>query len=178
VTLAAPSTAVFMLDALAGANTWCVYEHHLIRNDGMPPEVIFVGSTRLSDLFSCKDARMNSDWLPLMNAYGPSGPKIMIRIIATTDDPVEANNTAIRHLRTFDKTPRCNLHGFNNYRRTAFIMCSNGKLYTSQVEAATELGIKQPAISRVLRGGAQHASGYSFTYATQEDIDRYARTGQ
>jgi hypothetical protein len=140
---------------------WCVYEHWITVTAGEPPELIYVGACRLSEVFDMRQAKNNSDWTAIMAV----DREIMLTIIMTTPDQREAMNASIRHTKTRPTMPRCNLHGFNMFGQSRRLLCSNGEQYENQTIAARTLGLNQGAISRHLKGELQSVKGYTFTYA-------------
>jgi hypothetical protein len=146
------------------ADTYCVYEHLMVTTPGAPPSVIFVGSCKLIDVFRMRDARNNSYWTTLTSAGAP----VMIRIIMTAQDGKTARDGAVKHVRSLNPMPVCNVHGFNMFGSQRAILCSNGQTYQSQSEAAAALGVTQSAISQNLRGTLSGVKGYTFTYAERQ----------
>jgi hypothetical protein len=159
-----PQDAMINITPATVADVWCVFEHMMVMKPGQPPEVVFVGTCKLIDVFRLREARANSYWTTLTSAGAP----VMIRIISTMDDRKTAYETAIRHVRTFDPVPVCNMHGYNLYGSQRQILCSNGQVYNSQSEAAADLNITQSAISQQLAGKLASVKGYTFTYGGKQ----------
>ncbi len=142
------------------ADQYCAYEHHLIVTPGQPPEIIMVGSCKLTDVYRLIDGKTNSDWAGIF----ANGGSVMVRIIAVGDNKVDMRRFAATHARSLPKMPRCNQHGYNVRGITRRIICNNGIEYESQAKAAMELGISQSAISRHLRGELGSVNGFTFFY--------------
>lgn len=143
------------------AEPWCVYEHHVALEAGQPPQVIHVGACRLIDAFRLGDARQNTEW----QAIFEHGGHVLVRIVSTTDNRMEAIQAARAHLATFNPMPRCNMHGYNARGTARPVRCSNGITYRTQSEAANALGITQSAVSQHLAGHIKSAGGFTFEYA-------------
>lgn len=133
-------------------NAWCVYEHRLHKPGGEPSEVIFVSWCKLNEVYNLTYAARNSEWKKLS---ATPGVFIYVKIIATGTES-DCRNAAVRHMRTFDPMPICNLKGVDTTLVSRRIGCSNGKEYESQTDAATQLGIPQGMISRHLNAGPNH----------------------
>jgi hypothetical protein len=141
-------------------DAWCVYEHYTL-TPGEPPQLIYMATCPLIDIYRMREARDNSEWSAVTN----NGTiPIMCRIVATTDDMNEARDFAIRHIKSFPNMPRCNLHGYNMHKSARRLMCSNGKEYATQSDAARDLGVNQSAISQHLQGRLRSVKGFTFTY--------------
>lgn len=157
--------ATIILDTVDPWKTWCVYEHLAQLEAAKPPVVVLVGACKLHDLTRLTDGRRNSEWLRLF----ANGGSVMIRIVATTDIPVEARALAATHMRTYDPMPRCNLHGYSTKNSSTSIREeTTGQVYSSQSAAGAALGISGSAISRHLRGDLKHVGGYVFRYVNND----------
>lgn len=153
-----------IINTLVAHETWCVYEHLMVMQDGQPPTVIYVNTCKLSDVYRLSQARQNSEWLKLTKI----NPTIMVRIIATGDNRHEMGRVATKHSRSFNPMPQCNLRGFRMRGGRGMINCSNGMQYRTQAEAALATGFTQSAISKCLRADVSHVGGLVFTYAESE----------
>lgn len=137
---------------------WCAYEHHV------PPQIVYVNTCKLTDLFKLADARDNSEWFKMF----ANGGGIMIHLLLITDSRHRAVETAIARAKSLTPMPRCNLHGWNMKTSARPILCSNGKTYSTQREAADELKLDQGNLSKHLRGELKTVGGYTFAYASPE----------
>jgi len=144
---------------------WCVYEHYMQTGlPGTPPELIYIATCNLSDVFEMREARNNSDWCDL----AALNPGVLIRIVMTTQDQTEAFNAAVRHMRSFPAMPRCNVHGYNVFGSNRAILASDGREFASQAEAARALGCSQAAISLHMNRKLDHVKGIKLTYKTKD----------
>lgn len=156
--------ASIVIDAQNGNHQWCVYEHHVVLEEGAPPTMILVGACKLNEVFNMTDGKTNSEWAKVF----ANGGKLLLRIVAVADDKPEA----VRHAQGImrDKQPICNLRGFDlKTQRNAIKCLTNGRRYNSQSEAANDLGINQGQLSRHLRGTGKHVNGFVFAYAPPEE---------
>ena len=162
MTLTQTDTCSLVVDARTSSYDWCVYEHHVVLNEGDPPTVIQVGAAKLTEVFHLSDGKRNSEW----SAIFANGGKLLLRIVATTDDKREAHKHAQTLMRKY--RPLCNLRGFDLKGQQNAILClTNGVRYETQAAAAEALGLAQSQISRHLRGGPNHVGGFVFAYAPQ-----------
>lgn len=143
---------------------WCAYEHWATLQPGQPPQCIFVGATRLVDVYKLNDGRNNSQWAKIF----ANGGSVLIKIIATGADRSEIINAAVRASRSHEPAPICNIQGFNMAGSLRRIACSNGEIYDNQAHAAMALGTHQSAISRHLGGHSAHVKGHTLTYVGAE----------
>lgn len=144
---------------------WCVFEYQAVLSEGAPPTVIMVGATRLNDVFTLSDGKSNSQWQEIFK----NGGKLLLRIVATSPDKHECFRHAHQLMR--EHNPICNMKGrsLKNARRP--IVCINTDVrYETQALAAADLGLAQSAISRHLRGGQKHVSGFMFAYVDSENV--------
>lgn len=140
---------------------WCVYEHQAVLTVGDPPVTVFIGASRLMEVFHMNDARRNSEWRKMFD----KGGQVLVRIVGITHDRAEAFRVASEMIRNNDVRPRCNALGYNTSGARRPIVClENGKRYESQLAAAEDLGIYSSTISRQLRGLANTAQGFRFAY--------------
>lgn len=152
--------AAIVIDAAQSASLWAAYEHQAQFEAGKPPEVVFVGVCRLTDVYRMIEGQRNSEWLRI---FGRGGA-VLVRIIATATERGEAMRHAQAHAKSFPTLPRCNLHGVNLKGVARRVICSNGKTYDSQKHAADALGVSASAISRHIRGELNTVGGYTFAY--------------
>lgn len=152
--------AIIYTPATPESDMWCVYEHSIKASDPTaPPKVIYINACKLNDVFRMSEAHNNSEWARLTTF----NPLIMIRITAVTTDRAEAMKEAQKQIRSHNPMPDCNLRGYNMFGRSNAILCSNGKEYPNQLEAANALGLSQSAISQQLRGKLKSVKGYTFS---------------
>jgi hypothetical protein len=137
-------------------NLWCAYEHHC------PPHIIYVNACKLIDVFKLAEARDNSEWFRMF----ANGGAMMIHLLLITDSRHRAVETAIARAKSLPTMPRCNLHGWNMKTAARPILCSNGKTYSTQREAADDLHLDQGNLSKHLRGKLKNVGGYTFAYAS------------
>ena len=156
--------ASVVVDTRNVAETFVVFEHQVAFMPNQPPEVILVGSCRLMDLYKLRDPRNNSEWAEIFKRGGT----VLVRIVAVSDNRLEAQRYAMQHMRSFPAMPRCNARGYNSRRVSRPIIChSNSQKYRSQKHASDEMGISQSVLSRHLAGELQHAGGHVFSYASE-----------
>lgn len=141
-------------------DVWCVYEHHMVFKQGAPPELVYVASCKLTDLFQMREARSNSEWARLAT----QNLLFQIRVVATANNKSEAFTIMDRHMRKMPQMPRCNLHGFSMFRANRQIICGDGRKFASQAEAARALGCSQGAISQHLNGHIPSIKGVKLAY--------------
>lgn len=139
---------------------YCIFEHLMVMEPGQPPVVIYVNICKLIEVFKLTISRQNSEWVRLTSI----NPKIMVRIVATGEDRQEMMRNAMKHARSFNPMPICNLRGFKIRGGNGIIKCSNGMEYRTQMEASTATGCSQSAISKCLRGDIAQVGGLVFTY--------------
>lgn len=150
----------------SGANTlpdlYCVYEHYMSfsADPTQAPELVYVGTCKLIDVYQMRDARNNSDWI----ALAANGYPLLVRVIHTTADRHAALSTAVRHVKSFLTMPRCNLHGYNMFGSNRTLIGSDGREFANQAEAARALGCSQSAISQHIKGSLSNIKGYKLTF--------------
>lgn len=152
-----------VVPAITTEPLYCVVEHQAVFEPGSPPEIVYVHFCKLNDVYRFNYARQNTEWQRLFG----SGGEILVRILAYDTDIVAIRNHALEYIRSLPKKPVCNLHGLNTKGAGRSILCSNGKTYASQHDAAEDLGIPQSSISRHLSGHLQHVGGFTFCYTRQ-----------
>lgn len=145
---------------------YCVYEHYMSNEPGLPPTLIFVGVDKLSDFIAMPNARNNTLWAKMTER---GSKPLMIRLLAVTDDWREARDHAVKHIASLATGPICNVQGYNVSGARRPIICSNGIEYPSQLEAAKALGVSQSAISQHLRGFGKSVGGFTFAYKGHAD---------
>lgn len=155
-----PCDASVVVNVRPEAPLWAAYEYQAVLDPSEPPTVIYVGASTLANVYQLREGRTNSEFVKIF----ANGGHVLVRVIATGERG-DVIRFAQQHMRTFDPLPRCNLHGFNVKGRNRAVMCSNGKTYPSQLEAARALGVSQSAISQCLGGRISHVNGMTFTYA-------------
>ena len=143
------------------ANQWCVYEHLAQFEPGKPPEVVFVNACKVLNVYRMTEGRRNTEWQRMFSG----GAQIQVRIVAVTDDKYEAIRYIAKHVATLPELPRCNLRGVSTKGVARPILCSNGKTYKTQTDAADDLGIHASAISRHIRGYGRTVNGYTFEFS-------------
>lgn len=158
-----PSDTLFPIGTPAdlAAKLWCVYEHHAFTSADEPPEIIYVNACPLADVFKMNDAYNNSDWLKV-TGHGNDRP-IMIRVIATTPEKLEALAFMNKHVRSFATMPRCNMFGYTMAGSTRPILCSDGREFANQTEAADALGVSQALVSLAVNGKRRSVRGFTLT---------------
>jgi hypothetical protein len=157
-----PCDSSLIINVRPEAPIWAAFEYQASLEPGTPPTVIYVGAAILADVYRLVEGRTNSEFVKLF----ANGGHVLVRIIAT-GERIEIIRFAQQHMRTFDPMPRCNVHGFNIKGISKAVMCSNGKTYPSQTEAARDLGVSQSAISQCLGGKISHVNGLTFSYALE-----------
>lgn len=141
--------------------TWCAFEiTHQPPNEA--PSIIFVAACKLSEVFSLRQALNNSEFRRIVTPGTPIG----IRIFATGLDRHAVYRDAQNRMEAFPTRPICNLRGFkiSTPGRSRNIKCSNGKTYRNQTEAAADLGVHQPTISRHMSGMSKNVRGETLWY--------------
>ena len=146
---------------------FCVYEHSAIIRPGDPFETVFVGVCRLHELFTMREAFANTEWVRLTDNGAAT---VTIKIVAISNDVVEAQNFAFMHLRSFPEWPRCNKLGYNMHKTARTVVCSDGREFESQVAAAHAIGITPSAMSQHMRGQLKTVRGFRFAY--KKDISQ------
>ncbi len=159
MTVTAQPSSLTIVTPQGCADDWCLFEHSIIVNQGEPPQVIYVGTCRLRDVYKLIEARRNSEWRRIVTDRTP----LFLRILQTGDKG-EMIRASASQVRTYPAFPRCNLVGHDAFAMTKALICSNGETYKSQADAADSLGVSQSAISRHLRGEVRHVRGYTFAY--------------
>lgn len=140
-------------------NLYAVYEHVLA--DG---KVIFINLCRLTEVFTLKQARDNSEWRKLF----ANGGGMFINIIHTTNDEIEGRNFASKRIAELGYRPHCNLYGHDLRVHNRRIRCSNGEIYNSQSDAARALGLHQGNLSKHMKGFSKTIGGYWFEYVDDD----------
>jgi hypothetical protein len=156
--------ASLIIDAAKVTRLWCAYEHSAQFEPGKPPEVVFVGVTKLTDVYRLIEGQRNSEWLRI---FGHGGA-VLVHIIGTGESRSDMMRMAMERAKSFPTLPRCNMHGVNLKGTARRIICSNGKTYESQKEAADSLGISSSSISRHLRSELKSVGGYTFAYEVSQ----------
>lgn len=150
----------------ADTPTWCAYE--ISYQDGTaPPTIIFVSACKLQEVFTIRPAMNNSEFRKIVKP----GAVVGIRIFATGTNVHAIRRAAQERLEAFPSRPICNARGFrvSTPGRARPIRCSNGKTYRNQNEAALDLGVQQPTISRHLAGFAQSVAGETLWYKGERE---------
>ena len=156
--------AAVVVETIRPFDMWCVYEHQVVMTEGEPPQVIMIGTCRLTEVYKLVDGKRNTEWGKIFR----NGGSVLVRIRATSDDKREAYRYAQDLLRDSNPRPLCNLKGYNARMMGRRIECvNNGQTYRSQSEAAQALGLHQSSISRHMNGELEHAGGYRFVYCTK-----------
>ena len=137
-----------IVDAINAREIYCVFEHQMVMEPGQPPVVIYVNMCKLIEVYKFTLSRGNSEWVRLTSI----NPTIMVRIVATGEDRQAMQREAMKHARSFNPMPHCNLRGFKVRGGNGTIRCSNGMEYRTQMDAAAATGCSQSAISKCLRG--------------------------
>lgn len=149
-----------IIDTAIGVDHWAAFEVHATLTEGAPPEIIYVNACKLHDVYKLTQARINSEFARMF----ANGGMVMVHIIATGNDRREIIEYALRHQKSLPLPPRCNVVGHLMTQAHRIIICSNGKEYKSQTDAALALGVAQSAISRHLRGDLATVKGYTLSY--------------
>ena len=139
-------------DVMTAGNLWCVYEHISPANG----EIVYVSTCKLTDVFHMHQGHNNSEWRNLIE----TDPRMIIRIVAVTDDNVAAFNEARRIINAKQPQPRCNLYGYNLTGSQGVIVCNDGRIFMTQGEAARALGCSQSSVSQHLSGKLDSVKGF------------------
>jgi len=145
---------------------YCAYEHKVQMTADAPPETIYVGVCRLTDVYRMGDGNRNSEWQGIF----ARGGQVLIRIFATSTDRHELTMLATQHMRSLPNIPRCNLRGVKTRGRGRAVWCSNGEVYPNQIDASVRTGVPQSQISRVVNGYAPTAHGLVFRLAKPSEV--------
>lgn len=167
MTITKHNTCAIVVDIRTSTDDWCVFEHHVVLNEGEPPTIILIGACRLTDVYRLVPGKTNSEWVNLF----ANGGQVLVQIIATTDDKQEAFKYAMQRVNSLDPTPLCNLRGHSLRTVKRAIVCmQNKRRYDTQQEAASDLGIHASSISRHLNGLISHAQGFTFAFETSGEV--------
>lgn len=158
--------ASIILDTSPDRPMYCVYEHYASFEMGKPPELIFVGASKITTLLHFQEARKNTEWARMLGYGG----QVMVRIIATGEDLRECQRYAIQHLNQLPRYPRCNMRGTERRGVARAIQCSNGQVFQSQKEAARVMGVTESALSRHLNNLQQNVGGLRFHYIDPKKV--------
>jgi len=163
MTLTKHNACALVVDTITSTEDWCVFEHHVVLKEGEPPTIVLVGACKLPDVYRLVSGKTNSEWVKLFS----NGGKVLVQVIATTEDKQEAFRLAAERVAAIEPTPVCNLRGHSLRSAARSIVCvNNGRRYNTQQDAASDLGIHASSISRHLNGQIAHAQGFTFTYGT------------
>ncbi len=166
MTLTRHSSSALVVDTKTSTEDWAVVEHHAVLQENEPPTIVMVTACKLVDVYRLADGKVNSEWAKIFR----HGGQVMVQIVATTDEKTEAFKHAQERIRDIVPTPVCNMRGHSlKTARRAIICHQNERRYNSQAEAAADLGIHAPSISRQLNGHARQAQGFTFAYAAPEE---------
>ncbi len=157
--------ASIIFESSQALTVWCLFEHLARLDASKPPEVVFVGVTKLAEVYKLIEGQRNSEWMRIFGAGGV----IMVRIVGTSTDRSAIHRAATEHARSLPTMPRCNLHGINLKGMSRRLICSNGKVYDNQKAASNALGVAASSISRHLRGELKSVGGYTFAYEVKRD---------
>lgn len=146
-------------------NLHCVFEHSMQSTPNDPPQKLFVSACKLTDLLTMREAINNSEWARVTNN---GKHPIIITIIAICNTALEANRAAFTYMQSLPEWPHCNKHGFNLDRSSRRIMCSDGREFNNQDEAARAIGCTPSALSQHMRGKLPHVKGYRFEYLNRK----------
>lgn len=141
---------------------FCSYEHHMVFTPGDPPTLVFVHACKLTDVYLMREARSNTDWVLLAEQNYP----LIINVTNTFDSLADAINHVQRQVKAMPAPPRCNLHGYNMASMRRIIVCSDGREFGNQSEAARAIGVSQSAISQHMKSKTSTVKGYKLAYKT------------
>lgn len=137
---------------------WCVYHHH-----DADDKIAYIGVCKLIEVFSCPDARQNSEWI---KRFGGGKEALIIKIALTSVDEVQCNNARFRHVKELN--PVCNMIGFSYFGAKVRIICNEtGEEFESVSEAARVHNLTQSALSSHLNQKPGHRSVKGKTYRKQ-----------
>lgn len=105
-------------------------------------QLIYIGLTELENLFTCPDARENPYWQEVVK----ENEQILVRPVMIGKHHTVLNEY-LRRLSLQEK-PYCNTYikPWKGHRNVA-IICSDGRIFKSQAEAALALGVPQSRVS-------------------------------
>lgn len=138
---------------------YAIFEHHAVMVEGQPPELIFIGHDRLSEIYKLLTPRKNTEWSRIY----ANGGSVMVRIVAITNDKQEAIRYVLARIRNAEKIPICNRRGLNIRGGAQAIECiETGERFASQREACEAFGIREPNMTRHMQGLALTVGGMTF----------------
>lgn len=155
--------ATVLMNTASDVITYCVFEHYAVLDPSKPPELIYVGTGKLATVLMHTDARKNTEWQRLFAAGGT----LMVRIIATSENARDCQIYAVQHMKQMARMPRCNLHGSARRGLKRAVQCSDGRVFSSQKEAALQCGITESVLSRHMNNMVPHVNGLRFTYVPE-----------
>lgn len=125
----------------------CLYHVHRRQPNGGPPEMFYIGIALLKDVFNLIDAYKSTVWRHEIT----KDEELLITLIATTPDYIEARNLHHDHYKKFQ--PRANQRGRMSNRGLS-ITCVEGpyigRIWPSLTIASRETGIHQTTLSNHL----------------------------
>lgn len=132
---------------------YCVYMHRY----GPDDTLIFIGVDRLIHVFSCPEARNNSEWC----AITQSKETLQINIVATGTHGV---CLSLRSQLLLQHQAICNIRGRHVGGATVIECVETEQRYATQTEAARATGVSQSAISAHLRGDERFKTVKGLTF--------------
>lgn len=89
------------------------------------------------------------------------------------------NNTYNDRAIKSGKKNKKSLFNSNTKFRSKPVLChQNSKIYMSQTQAGKHLNVNDGNIGKVIKGIYKHTGGYTFSYATKEDINNYTKNNK
>jgi hypothetical protein len=148
---------IFIMSHSELLNTHVVYEHQVFRSTAEPPISLFIGVTRMAELFQFSDARRNSEWLRYVTPDRP-----LITIVHATGDYNQCSN--YRRKLVIEKKPFANLRGFDASMSMRVRCLEDGKIYDTVTDAARNYDASISAVSNHLNGkpGFKSVKGHTF----------------
>lgn len=116
---------------------WATYSHW---NSERP---IFIGATKLTEVFMMTTARTNSEWLRIVAQDEPLAMRL--EHIGTMH---ECQNKAGQLIKIW--SPVCNMQGFDTRCGGWMIQASDGRTWHTQQECAHDLKTTQSQVSKVI----------------------------
>lgn len=155
-----------VLNTVKPHSFWCAFEHHVQLEADKPPQIIYVGISKLTDVYKLAECRVNSEWSRMFRGGG----HVMVRIIAIGEDRTETLKYAMRHMKALDPIPVCNAKGVSTRGLTRRVKCLNdGEVFASQKQAAEAYGLYPSSLSRHLQGATHVVNGLMFEYVDRAE---------
>jgi len=135
---------------------YCVYE---VVNIDAVMKKIYIGMTRLADVYRMPDLQKNALYFTLVT----QSTRLQVTVVATGDQITIYNEWA-RRVKAEPTEPVCNsiVQRMTTTKRTAIRCRETGMVFKSAVEACQTMQLSASQLSQHLKGRADHVKNFTF----------------